>query len=1177
MKKIIIPIGFLVMSTLQAQVSNTENYIQSKTYLDYNGTTPTKTSETVQYFDGLGRPKQIVNVKASPLGRDVVTHIEYDQFGRQVNDYLPVPQAGTLNGAITPTPLANATQPGIYGSEKIYSEKILESSPLDRIQQQIQVGNDWTGKPVKFDYDTNIAGEVKKYIATSAGATSSGITLSGTYGASQLYKNTISDEDGNKSIEFKNGQGQVLLVRKVISSTENADTYYVYNEYNQLAFVIPPKASAVTDLSTVLGSLCYMYRYDGRNRLVLKKLPGKGWEYMVYDKQDRLIMTQDVVMGASKQWLFTKYDQFGRVAYTGIYTSSQAYGVAGRAAEQALADAKGSNNVTRASTAGFTNSGLDVYYDNGSASYPSSITKLLSVNYYDTYPAYGFNPAFPSTIQGEPVLTQTPSADGRSTKGLPVMSLVKNIEDDSWTKNYMYYDTKGRHVGSYSINHLGGYTQTESKLDFAGIPQTTVTKHKRLTTDTERIITEVFEYDNQNRLLVHKHQVDSNPVEILAQNKYNELSQLESKKVGGISLASPLQTIDYKYNIRGWMTQINDPSTLGSDLFGYKINYNQVEGLEVPDASDSGLKVKPKYNGNIAEVAWKTLTQENEPLKRYGYVYDPINRLTAGFYQSSGNETGREYFEKLEYDLNGNISRLKRSEGLLPGSTTALMIDNLKYDYVGNQLAKVTEEQIGNSKGYPYVATPTAIGYDLNGNMLNHKDKGILSIQYNYLNLPKQITQNAQVTNYVYRADGVKVKKLFGDIETNYLDGFQYKSTSQVESWNGEGIYHTDPNEIPVIKLRIIPTSEGYYDALGNQYIYNFTDHLGNVRLSYTDTNKDGIIQPRQYYWKQCDEPSGPWVPVNCIDGWKPGEIVEVNNYYPFGLMHNYTATTKNAYQYKYNGKELQETGMYDYGARFYMPDIGRWGAADPKAELMRRWSPYNYAFDNPIRFIDPDGRSPLTDFYNLSGKKIGTDGVNNGVRVVVTDSKEARTISKIKGNVDASSIRAGVTLPSTAVLKESLSVLDRTVSNGGKKEESSIVMRDGSVLRGGQGPEVQYGKDAYASATLPDFPQGKTTADAEASIHSHPTKTEVVGEKVYSGNAQEPSATDTTTFAQYDTNIIVGPLGYSTGQTGVNTSTGRMETTTNANPNGISIYSGANTTPSINLTKKAVEKILEQ
>lgn len=225
------------------------------------------------------------------------------------------------------------------------------------------------------------------------------------------------------------------------------------------------------------------------------------------------------------------------------------------------------------------------------------------------------------------------------------------------------------------------------------------------------------------------------------------------------------------------------------------------------------------------------------------------------------------------------------------------------------------------------------------------------------------------MTSYLYRADGVKVKKLFGDIETDYMDGFQYKSTKPSESSVGGIGSIDDPNDVAQIKLRIIPTSEGYYDALLNQYVYNFTDHLGNVRLSYTDTNKDGVIQPRQYFSQTCD---GPFIPPfqipNCISTSMPGEIVEINNYYPFGLLHNYTATTQNAYQYKYNGKELQESGMYDYGARMYMADIGRWGVVDPLAEKNRRFTPYNYAVNNPIRFIDPDGRSE-NDWIKRTGQ----------------------------------------------------------------------------------------------------------------------------------------------------------------------------------------------------------------
>ncbi|EJL71486.1 RHS repeat-associated core domain protein containing protein [Chryseobacterium populi] len=112
-------------------------------------------------------------------------------------------------------------------------------------------------------------------------------------------------------------------------------------------------------------------------------------------------------------------------------------------------------------------------------------------------------------------------------------------------------------------------------------------------------------------------------------------------------------------------------------------------------------------------------------------------------------------------------------------------------------------------------------------------------------------------------------------------------------------------------------------------YFYNYTDHLGNVRLSYFYNGSSA-------------------------------EVLEENNYYPFGLKHEgYNALNGNpAYKYQYNGKELQqETGWSDYGARMYMADIARWGVIDPLAETSRRWTTYNYAFDNPVNFIDPDGK----------------------------------------------------------------------------------------------------------------------------------------------------------------------------------------------------------------------------
>jgi RHS repeat-associated protein len=100
-------------------------------------------------------------------------------------------------------------------------------------------------------------------------------------------------------------------------------------------------------------------------------------------------------------------------------------------------------------------------------------------------------------------------------------------------------------------------------------------------------------------------------------------------------------------------------------------------------------------------------------------------------------------------------------------------------------------------------------------------------------------------------------------------------------------------------------------------------------------------------------------VRISYFNNGSGAEVLEENNYYPFGLKHEgYNALAGNpTYNYKYNGKELQqESGMYDYGARFYMPDIGRFGAHDPLSELQFAYSPYNYVYGNPIRFTDPTG-----------------------------------------------------------------------------------------------------------------------------------------------------------------------------------------------------------------------------
>lgn len=904
-----------------AQATPTENYTYTKTYLSEDGS---KKSETVQYFDGLGRPKQIIQVKATPSQQDLVVPVTYDTRGRQTRTILPVPVPSANLGIQN---VSEASANAYYGVANAYAEQKVEASPLARVLETAKPGSQWamgSGHTRTVSYEVNKnADQVKKYTITSSWSNNTlSFTLPTvqTYGERQLTKNVATDEDGNKSIQFTNSQGQVILARKMEGTTP-VDTYYIYNTYGQLALVIPPKANekiaqnnnAVTQ--EILDQLCYQYKYDNKGRLVEKRLPGKNfWDYFIYDRQNRLVLSQDANQH-QKQWSFVKYDQQGRTVYTGLFASTS-----DRTTLQNTVNNLATLNNEVRTTGSWTANGQNIYYTN--TAFPTGNLTVLAISYYDDY-APGA-PARPASIFGKATLGAVPTdftsgglATSRSTKGLPTSSYIKNIEDDSWTQTHLWYDTQARAIGSHTINHLGGYTRTETELDFAGVVQQTKTYHKRLSTDTEKLITQHFEYDSQNRLKKQWHKVDNLADELLSENTYNELSQLTNKKVGASvipttgGISSPLQSIDYTYNILGAVTKVNNPANLGTQLFGYELKFTNPENT----ASTTG-----KYNGNIAEVDWKTAS--DQVLRRYDYQYDSLDRLKKGSYSEPYATINQNdfYNEEVSYDVNGNISALKRYSK--PGSgTTPEKIDDLIYEYTGNRLDKITLPLNVANNPSGYNALQGAIGYDDNGNMTQMEDKGISNIAYNFLNLASQITQNGNTILYTYRSDGTKLKKTASGKTTDYTDGFQYE--------NGT--------------LKFVPTAEGYYNFENNKYIYSYTDHLGNVRLSYTK-NTNGSA-----------------------------EVLEENNYYPFGLKHQgYNQTLGNpAYKYQYNGKELQEeTGWNDYGARMYMADIGRWSVIDPLAEKSRRFTPYHYGNNNPIRFTDPDG---MQSWDNLTTYNAGS------------------------------------------------------------------------------------------------------------------------------------------------------------------------------------------------------------
>ncbi|WP_437368388.1 DUF6443 domain-containing protein [Maribacter litoralis] len=964
--------------------------------------------QSITYFDGIGRAVQQVGIDQSltNLGvkNDVITYMEYDDFGRMQKEWLPyVTDIGTIGSLRSNNETAILD---FYNTEKYeftanpYSEKLFDNTPFNRVEKQGAPGNDWQVQEfgddhsIEFDYLTNASNEVRKFEILSS--TTPSLTLAEGaenefYTVDELVKNIIYDENhiagkNNSTVEFKDRSGRVLLKRTyadipaldlnndgdMLDLGEQAqneaphDTYYVYDDFSNLTYVLPPKMEAgVASLNQIvsnLNDLGYQYIYDNRNRLIEKKIPGKGWEYIIYNKLDQPIMTQDANQKNKGEWLFTKYDAFGRIAYSGKAVDSRERGVI-----QNEVNSLTTNLWVEKSTIQNIG-GTALNYNNGA--YPvSTLTEVLIVNYYDDY---DFDNGVPGLTANSFGVTST-----TRTKGLSTGSKIKVLDTDDWITNLTYYNEKGQPIYSYSKNDFLETTDfVTTLLDFTGKPLKVRSVHIR---NGDTIVTlDNFTYDALGRLLsqtqcigdqnlgntcptstnntvlvnaildtptVTENVVASNSitvvpgtngsttisgnvrlyidpnangsgsdVELIVYNSYDELGKLQAKKVGGnpgttYENTDGLQTVDYTYNVRGWLKGINNAANLGDDLFAFEMNYNTSE--------HGGVAL---FNGNIAETEWKT-ANDNQ-LRWYHYAYDPLNRLKVGV-DNSGN-----YNMTTLYDKNGNIMELNRNGHTNDDASTFGPMDRLTYEYdTGNKLLKVSD--IGR-KQYGFIDgenTDNDYNYDANGNMVSDKNKGIFTnlgdaITYNHLNLPVQIrvfgSPVSGTINYVYDATGVKLNK-------------EVSGTSSGETeYAGNYIYENN-------KLQFFSTPEGYVEpntSGGYDYIYQYNDHLGNIRLSYKNVGTTSVDL----------------------------EIQEENNYYPFGLEHkghnSVIVGTENNYQ-TYQGQELnKELGLnwLSFRYRNYDPSFGRFIQADPLSDEFAHQSHYNFAENRVISGLDLEG-----------------------------------------------------------------------------------------------------------------------------------------------------------------------------------------------------------------------------
>ena len=716
---------------------------------------------TRQYHDHLGRPTALAQGGLNTAGTYVYTLQAYDTSGRVADSWLPVEGTSAVKNP-TSSEIAAWAQ-STYSDSHAFSTATYDGA--DRPVRSTTPGDLWhaAGKGRDIVRLTNPANSVRRYSAPVDGTS---LVKNGYYPAGSLHGEKTVDEDGNSITVFTDKAGRKVLERRGSSN----DTYFVYNAYGQLRFVLSPEYQT----AGYKEKYAYEYRYDARGNVVKRFIPGCGYTQYWYDRADRLTFMQDPTLREAGIYRFYLYDRAGRLAVQGTAAACSRSAVA--------------NPVTY--THGSTGIGSTGYV----MADPSRISSpvIESAAYYDSYtlPA-----AFtPLKLASPPQVNTT----GLATASLGVAS------DGTPLRSVTYYDGFGRVTERRSTGLRGALAIENTFYSYTDRPVKTRFREGAVSVTTD------YTYDPATDLLLSRRVTADTGSgaysALVASYSYDALGN-----VSAVTLGNSAGTVSYTRDLHGRLRTVSHPA------FSQRLFY--ADGPSTP-----------LYSGRISSMMWKSTDWYR--WRGYRYTYNPLGWLTwAQYGENETLTTDRDHYTLSidEFTANGSIRRLQR-HGMKDDGKYG-KIDNLRLHYDGNRLVSVEEDaaRVTREGANDFTGAGNTYTYNSAGALTSDLNRRIRKITYDNLNRPLQLmmTTGSHV-DYTYSPDGARLRTIHNTVPAGITapvpDALYRRDTLD---YSGPVIY-----ENGAVKRVMFDGGYATFDANGVPgWHYFLCDHAGSVRV----------------------------------------------------------------------------------------------------------------------------------------------------------------------------------------------------------------------------------------------------------------------------------------------------------------------------------------------------------